>query len=418
MTKTLRIAGQVVLLCICITIAWFTISRLTQSSPYDPTIVDTSQAAFSQPLASLNQTQEQSFILGRTLFHQYSAENQRYDLKGIGPSFNAFSCGDCHVRDGRGNPRTTPSLITKIYNSRTSSQADPTYGHQLHTRALHEDDLDVHTNPFANGTFISSRLLRGPLDSDSFAYQRIAPPIIGGGLIEAIPENWFTTQEDPDDDNNDGISGRIGWVDIEIGRFGWKATITSVKNQTLLAAFDDIGLTNSHFPACSIVETACTTKNDITLDQEKNLIFYARALAPPRSRMLTHESRAGETLFRQLGCSSCHSTVVPISRSDIVTSAGTIKPFSDFLLHNMGDELADPGPIAERDADEFRTAPLWGLGLQKTVSGSLHLLHDGRATTIDQAIVLHGGESARSSKSYQKLNSLQKKQILSYLESL
>jgi CxxC motif-containing protein (DUF1111 family) len=389
---------------------------------YDPSVNEASERAFSQPLADLTQEQQQSAVIGKSLFHEYAIENKNIEQKGIGPAFSALSCSDCHARDGRGNPDDSPSLAVKLYNPTTDSGGDPTYGQQLQLRHVTESLRETSLDRVSLTSDVQQSLQRGPLDNNTRMYFRIAPSVFGAGLIESIPEEWFYSQQDPFDKNDDGISGRIGWVDKDtktIGRFGWKATQPNVFSQALLAAHEDLGVTNSLFPACAADQSQCTIKNDITQEQEQHLVFYTRSLAPPRQRETRGVAAEGEQLFISLGCAQCHSPQVPVEQSDVIkVKKGEIAPYSDFLLHNMGRELADATALPGREADEFRTAPLWGLGLIEKVNGSLHLLHDGRATTIDQAIRFHGGEAQQSRDLYRGLPRTQRQAVIAYLESL
>lgn len=351
--------------------------------------------AFSQPLSTLNSEQQNQFLIGKIAFHGSGVDNRSLEQIGIGPLYNAVNCGECHTHDGRPDPTVSPSSIVRIFNSK-SEKGDPLYGKQLQTKALEGTTSEV-----TNG-----KLNLGDLDKNSFLFTRTATPVFGMGLIEAIDDNWMYTNADPNDKNKDGISGRIGYVKIDgksaVAKFGTKSTITSVREQTSLAANEDLGL----------------SEKELGKTSTDALVFYTRALAVPKQRSNTSND-AGKKTFNNLGCSSCHRETAPVGKSDLYTfDKAEIHPFSDFLLHNMGKELADAGDIEGRDADEFRTAPLWGLGLRQTVNGSLFLLHDGRATSIDQAILFHAGEATKAKSDYKNLSQKEKDQLLTYLNSL
>lgn len=378
---------------------------------------DTSSKAFSHPLPGLTQDQSRSFLIGRTIFHGISNDSRSLESRGIGPTYNAMTCSDCHAGDGTANPKTSPALLVKLYNPETKDHSDPHYGFQIHDTAVPPAVADAKITR-SNDDVTLSNFSRGEPADSTFLYQRIAPRIIGAGLIEAIPNSFFTQHADPKDSNHDGISGRINWVKDTngkkaIGRFGWKSTMATVHDQTLLAAFQDIGLTNSAFAGSD------PAKKEMTKEQEDNLVFYARSIAPTKARTHSTTEKNGRAKFTSLGCASCHTQNITLDLTDIVTKKNSvIHPFSDFLLHDMGKKLADPIAIDNASASEFRTAPLWGLGLIETVNGSVHLLHDGRATSIDQAIRLHDGEARTSAKKYKELTAHDRRDVLAYLNSL
>lgn len=401
--------GFVLCISIVLLIA-FAITTLINKRPSDVAVADKTANAYSNPLGSLSKKQKSYFIQGKTIFHGLSNDTRSLEQKGIGPKFNTSVCADCHVNDGRGNPDTTGSIAVKLYNAKSKDHGDPIYSRQLQTNAINPDDLEasIYKTHF--------ELYKGQLDDTTIAQFRITPSVFGTGLIEAIPDSFFYEKADPQDMNKDGISGRVSLIrDIDgntaIGRFGWNATINSVSDQTLLAAFEEHGLTNSKF-------TDHSGNNDMSENQENVLTFYTRALAPPAKRKLNPRSNKGKQIFMSIGCASCHSSNIKLSKTDIVKKDTVIDPYSDFLLHNMGSELADANKTDTHDADEFRTAPLWGIGLVKQVNGGLFLMHDGRARSFDQAIKLHAGEAMQSSLAYKSLTSTDKKAIIAYLESL
>ena len=343
----------------------------------------------------MNADQKNQFLIGKIAFHGSGVDNRSLEQRGIGPLYNALTCGECHAHDGRADPTRAPSSIIRIYNSKFKN-GDPIYGEQIQDKAI-EGSISEATN---------GKLNLGELEKNSFKFTRTAPPVFGMGLIEAIDDDWILENADPNDKNKDGISGRIGYINIDgkkvIAKFGAKATITSVKDQTLLAAKEDLGL----------------DEKELGKTSTDALVFYTRALAAPKQRSNT-STEIGKKTFNNLGCASCHSETAPIGKSDLYTfDKAKIHPFSDFLLHNLGKELADAGEVAGRDSDEFRTAPLWGLGLRETVNGSLFLMHDGRAHSIDDAILLHGGEAQKSKMKYQELSPKDTDELIQYLNSL
>jgi len=399
---------------------------IANSEETNPAVAVSKNDSFSKPLTSLSDDDNRKFILGKNLFHGTSNDSRTLESRGIGPLYNALTCGDCHGDGGISDPDNSPSLNVKIFNETNPNNIDSAYGSQIQTKATGNYFEEAKIVRFHDGGFRLTNLAFGELDKASFTYSRIAQKVVGLGLVESIPDEHFIANADPDDVDGDGISGEIGYSidlstnDVSIARFGTKATEISVKNQSLKASFEDLGLTNSMFGVTLCTEpTNCMRKPEMTLEQEEFLIFYTRTIAPPKSRMLSPQTKQGQKLFNSIGCSSCHTQSIKLERSDLVKSDNTyIHPFSDFLLHSMGNELGDDQSISGRDSDEFRTAPLWGLGLIENVNGSLNLLHDGRAKTIDEAILFHGGESLKSRNKYLELTVKEKKAIISYLASL
>ncbi|MFN8016403.1 MAG: di-heme oxidoredictase family protein [Acidimicrobiia bacterium] len=394
-------------------ISCFALILLTETikTTYDPSVVTSNDQAFSRPLKSLNKNQKSNFIKGKLLFHGIKNDTRSLESKGIGPFYNALSCGDCHQNDGTADPDSSPSLVIKFQNN---NHGDSTYGYQLQTKSL---------NGFTSEGSNLNSLNYGAIDKTTKTYTRIAPRLIGMGLIEAIPDSFFYRYEDTNDANKDGISGRIAYIKNkntnkkEIARFGWKATQIDVKEQTMLASSEDLGLISSKYKfAICPKKVSCISKPEISDDQINQIVTYTRSLAPPRK---SKSESQGKAIFNNLGCSSCHIETIKLEKSDIVIKDDTeIHPYSDFLLHNMGAQLADSTSIQDRNADEFRTAPLWGLGKIEKVNKSLNLLHDGRAKTIDEAIKFHGGEASKTKDAYIKLSSREKALILKYLNSL
>ena len=303
---------------------------------------------------------------------------------------------------------------------------DPNYGTQIQTSSTTNYFDEAKVIQLKNGKFKLDELHFGEIKKDTITYSRIAQKVIGQGLVEAIPDQFFYDKADPNDENRDGISGKIAFSKDSvtgqetIARFGAKATEPNVRSQTLKAAFEDIGLSNSQLGIMPCTEPLnCTLEPEMTNEQEDFLVFYTRSIAPPKSRKLNKQTKTGKQVFNSIGCSSCHTGSIKIRRTDVVKNDNVyIHPMSDFLLHSMGDNLADDASIEGRDADEFRTAPLWGIGLVQTVNGSLNLLHDGRAKTINQAILFHGGEAKISRNRYAKLSPQDKKSIVAYLNTL
>ncbi len=263
---------------------------------------------------------------------------------------------------------------------------------------------------------------------------RIAPTMIGLGLLEAISDIDILKNEDPGDFNGDGISGRVNNVwDIKkgktvIGRFGWKAAQPNILQQSAIAFSDDMGLTTTLFP-----EEPCTAKQQACLDRRAGeqpevsdeilgqVTFYARNLAVPvRKGAKDEEVLLGKKLFHRANCSSCHtpSYITPFRAKRAEQSTQLIWPYTDLLLHDMGEGLSDHRPEFEASGSEWRTAPLWGIGRSKEVNPRATFLHDGRARTLMEAIIWHGGEAEQSRKNVINMNKKEREALIAFLKSL
>lgn len=382
---------------------------------------------------------------------------------GLGPLHNAVACTDCHFRDGRGGPPSetvrrggdptagddaTPTAAPRIARLRLPSGGpDPRYGAQLNDRGVGipgEGQLAVKSVPAtvqtADGRVHSlqrlepmvTHLVRGPLHEETGVALRSPPSLVGLGLLEAVPESQLQALADPEDLDGDGISGRLRrTADGRVGRFGWKAAQPDLPSQIAAALFDDMGVTTRRHPRanCPTGDDACRRRSaadaGVELDdfQLERLSLYVRLLAPPARRDWQEpEVLRGREVFTSIGCAGCHSPSLRtggVEGGTLPALAGhTIRPYTDLLLHDLGPGLADPTPEPGADASEWRTAPLWGLGLLKTVNGHLELLHDGRARTIPEAILWHGGEAAPSRDRFSELPAADRAALLRFLGSL
>ncbi|MFK3975563.1 di-heme oxidoredictase family protein [Shewanella vesiculosa] len=302
----------------------------------------------------------------------------------------------------------------------------------------------------------SANVTSNLLQDDVLMGWRNGMPVFGLGLLEAIPEQSILANVDADDINEDDISGRANWVfdaikakngddnPVSLGRFGWKANTPSVRVQSLGALRGDIGITNSLFPDESIagtslhdsyltrtgfVDTGVDENGDPEASDEysDSVVFYAETLAVPARRNVDDASvREGARLFEQLNCHSCHTpsfvtqtegTIGGLPMSDSLKGQ-IIYPFSDMLLHDMGDELADGRPDYLADGNEWRTRPLWGIGLTQTVNPQAGFLHDGRAANLEEAILWHDGEAKKSKEDFMELTLVEREQVLAFLRSL
>ena len=353
---------------------------------------------------------------------------------GLGPTFNENSCLGCHldgvdtvVRDER---EPGPGLILRLSVAGTAEHGgqvpEPTYGFQLQTRAIEgavrEGELTVdwklEAGTYPDGdryelrtpTFRVSELSDGPLAKDLLTSARIAPPMTGMGLLEAIAETDIVAAADPDDADGDGISGRVNRVwdndagATALGRFGWKAGQPTVRQQSVAALREDMGVTLDEIP------------DTVLADQ----VFYNRTIAVPIARNVDDDAvKRGANSFVTVGCSSCHTTTQRSGPDEVAGLAGqTFHPFTDLLLHDMGRGLADGRPEFEAGGTEWRTAPLWALGRRAEVTGFSTFLHDGRARTIEEAVLWHGGEAAAARERFMALSRQQRRDVLSFLGAL
>jgi CxxC motif-containing protein (DUF1111 family) len=310
-------------------------------------------------------------------------------------------------------------------------------------------DYEEITVPLADGETASLRRPTysvvdagyGPLHPEVMLSPRVAPPMIGLGLLEAISDEDIMARADPDDRNGDGISGRPNrvWSDaqqrVALGRFGWKAGAPSVNEQSQGAFAGDIGISVPLHPdgagECTTQQAVCREAPNGNSPQHGNLeagadvtdlvAFYSRNLALPARRDHEHpDVLAGKRLFHGIGCTQCHTPRF-VTRADTLgpeQSSQVIWPYTDLLLHDMGDGLADHRPEGAADGREWRTAPLWGVGLTPVVNGHSYYLHDGRARNLLEAILWHGGEAQAQRDAVASLTGSERRQLLRFVESL
>lgn len=431
---------------------------------------------FSQFSANLSFEEQSAFKLGNALFRKLwvssPASTQASD--GLGPLFNARACQSCHIKDGRGHPPEGASDATSflLRLARTPQTAeeraelagktqlvltDPVYGAQLQDLAVPglpaegEVEIAYRERPvtLGGGTVVSLRepsysikdRAHGPLDPATTLSPRIAPPMIGLGLVEAIHPADILALADPKDRDGDGISGRASMVrdpetgQPQLGRFGWKASTPSIRRQSAEAFAIDMGLSTLLVPLhrgdCTGTQTAClqaatgvqarlgdTEAPDPVLDL---VAFYSRNLAVPARRGAGDaEVLQGKELFYGLGCASCHTPKF-VTRRDSLEPAQSFQliwPYSDFLLHDMGEGLADGQPVGDASGREWRTPPLWGIGLTETVNGHTFFLHDGRARDLTEAILWHGGEARKARDGFAALGAAERQALIRFVESL
>lgn len=432
---------------------------------------------FSQPAANITLEQRLDFFVGNGFFRRIwvSSPSSTISADGLGPLYNARGCQNCHLKDGRGHapaanwpddnavsmflrlsipPRDAVEQAL-LAQHRINAIPDPVYGGQLQDfavpglsgegrMAIAYEEITV---ALADGQRVSLRaptytiteLAFGPLHPAIMVSPRVASPMIGLGLLEAIDPADILARVDENDADGDGISGRANtFWDGEaqapaLGRFGWKAGEPSLAQQNAHAFAGDVGIASPLAPGswgdCTPAQAACLEAPhggdadgyEAPAQVMEKLLFYTRNLAVPARRDVD-DARVleGKRLFYAAGCIACHTpkyvTMTLEDRPEL--SHQLIWPYSDLLLHDMGEGLADHRPEGMADGSEWRTPPLWGIGLTATVSGHTQFLHDGRARNLVEAILWHGGEAQDSRDRFAAMPAEERAALVAFLESL
>ncbi|NBZ88803.1 di-heme oxidoredictase family protein [Stagnihabitans tardus] len=426
--------------------------------------------AFSQHSANMSFEAEMGFKLGNALFRKawIASPSSTLASDGLGPFYNARACQDCHLKDGRGHPpdtqdgpRTGMFLRISVPGGAVPmgiegwlpTQPHPVYGGQvqdLATPGLEPEGEMVVTYAdqpvtLADGTVV---VLKAPTyamlpdPGPALLSPRVAPQMIGLGLLEAIPAADILAHADEADADGDGISGRAQILPSEefgvpmLGRFGLKAGAPTIKAQSAGAFSGDMGLSTPLHPAplgdCTEAQTTCRTAPDgqeegvrdgLEVDAKSlDLVtFYSRNLAVPARRGVDDpQVLAGKQVFYAAGCQSCHVPKFVTNRLEgqPEQSFQLIWPYTDLLLHDMGPGLADNRPEGRASGSEWKTPPLWGIGLTEQVTGRASFLHDGRARSLLEAVLWHGGEAAASRDTVVGLSKTDRDALMAFLESL
>ncbi|MEO8756690.1 MAG: di-heme oxidoredictase family protein [Devosia sp.] len=432
--------------------------------------------AFSFPSANLSFDQQEQFSLGNGFFRKVwvSSPASTKGSDGLGPLFNTRGCQNCHLKDGRGHPPTggeddgvsmflrlsvpphTDAEKQLIASGGENVIPEPVYGGQLQNFGvpglaaegrmfITYTDLPV---TLGDGTVVTLRqpsysvsdLSHGPMAKEVMLSPRVAPQMIGLGLVEQIPQEDILAKADPDDKDHDGISGKPNYVrdlqsgQVMLGRFGWKAGAPTIRTQSAEAFAGDLGLSTPLNPKsygdCTAAETDCLAKpNGENIPGEAEapdpildlVTFYSQNLAVPARRDIGDPGvLRGKQAFYEAGCVACHTPKFVTSRKaeDETKRFQLIWPYSDFLLHDMGDGLADYRDEGRADGYEWRTAPLWGVGLTETVSDHTFFLHDGRARNLTEAILWHGGEAQKARDNFANLPKSSRDDLFAFLGSL
>ena len=434
------------------------------------------QDAFSHSSANLTFEEEGTFKLGNGLFRKLwvSSPSSTQASDGLGPLFNARACQSCHLKDGRGHPPEANPDATSMFlrlaraaetdeekaaldDRRVLNFPDPVYGGQLQDlavpglvgegkMAISYAEIPVTMDDgsqfsLRKPTYSVENPGYGPLGPTTTLSPRVTPQMIGLGLVEQIHPADMLANADPQDSDGNGISGKAAIVrdgrsgELTLGRFGWKASRASIREQSAEAFAGDLGISNPDVPKafgdCTEAQAACRAMptgiqerlgGTEAPDPVMELVtFYSQNLAVPARRKVDDPTVLnGKEVFYELGCASCHTPKF-VTRRDAPNKAQAFQliwPYGDFLLHDMGDGLADGQQVGDATGTEWRTPPLWGIGLTKRVNGHTFFLHDGRARNLDEAILWHGGEAQAARDGFAAAPAADREALIEFLGSL
>ncbi len=408
-----RAPSILAILCVIVTTSFVTsCDTFLPSAPSDADVL-------SGTVNDLTPEQQANHAKGDTEFARVFAQ-----ADGLGPVFVAAACENCHIGDGKGHPLTFLTRFGRMENG-TFNPMREQGGPQLQHRAI--------------AGYIPETIPVGATGVTKL----MAPSVTGLGFLEAVEDATILALADPDDANSDGISGVPSYIQPPdffqplpahhplngsyIGRFGRKAGAIDLLQQTATAYHEDMGITSDFFmhdvfnPQQGVFTGDNVPDPEVGSSVVRNVVFYLRTLKAPQRRNADDPSvKTGEQAFAKIGCAGCHVPTVKTGKSEIAAlNEATIHPYTDLLLHDMGAELDDKYTEGSAKTAEWRTTPLWGLGLSATAQGGrAFYLHDGRATTLLDAIKAHGGEAARSRERFNALSETEKQQLIKFLESL
>jgi CxxC motif-containing protein (DUF1111 family) len=426
------------------------------------TIHNRTSRAYEQPAPNLDEYWSDRHAVGDRAFEAAFVTAPANVNPGLGPLFNGTSCAGCHIKNGRGMPEKGQRVVrvSQLTTEANTEGVAETHGslpltspHALETEPpganappvvgigsqVQEQGVYGYTpeavvqitwqeqqGTYGDGASYSLRspqlqlsLWDGTPLSDGVVFSnRIPQPVFGAGLLEAVPESEILRLADPEDGDRNGISGRPNrvWDIVQqteaLGRFGWKANTPTLLQQSASAYFNDMGVTNPLFPEAD-------GSQDITRDILEAATAYVQTIAVP-ARALLDESQVqqGERLF-SANCAVCHVADLHTGEHEVPALVNqTIHAYTDLLLHDMGSELADGRPDFQADGNEWRTPPLWGIGLAQTVLPYSGFLHDGRARTLEEAVLWHGGEAAASKEAFRTMSAEDRAALIRFLRSL
>lgn len=427
----------------------------------DTSVAASGTTSFTRPAGNLSLSRRAEFFVGEAVFQAdwFPAPHSQVERDGLGPLFHSVSCLACHVGNSRGRPpeegEVADTLLVRLsvpgVDAHGAPLPEPAYGDQLQPRSIPgvpaEGQVRMRwtevAGAFEDGTpytLLSPELLlvdlaHGPLAPDTRTSARLAQPMMGLGLLAAVSEDTWLEWTDPEDADGDGVSGRPNrvWSAREgravLGRFGWKANQPDLEHQNAAAFLGDLGLTTSLFPeencggpvlaACRAAPTGGLP--EVSERQRQALDFYTHTLAVPlRERVDAPEVLRGKALFHRAGCARCHRPSITTGALEGYPelSSQRIWPYTDGLLHDMGEALADGREDFLATGREWRTPPLWGLSRTREAGGHLRLLHDGRARSLAEAILWHDGEAASSREAFRGLTRGERDALVAFLDSL
>ncbi|MBF6651019.1 di-heme oxidoredictase family protein [Methylobacter sp. BlB1] len=422
-------------------------------------IADATREAYSRINPEVTREQRAEALRGRSLLRQswVVPPAQDIEIAGLGPLYNQLSCLSCHPKNGRGQPPENPqqamrSMLVRLslpgLDSHGGSLPHPVYGNQLNEQGVPgvsgegsvRVDYREERVTLPDGETVSLRTPRyqfadlqyGPLGGDVQFSPRVGPPVFGLGLLEAVSDQ--TILQLAEAGRQQGVNGHPNYVwDAErqrpaIGRFGLKANVATLRQQIAGAFIGDMGITSSLHPKenCTAAQIACkqspsARQPELTDAQLDAVLGYLRLLQVPARRNADDPMvRQGEQTFIAIGCAACHAPVLTTGEfPDLPALSGqTIHPYTDLLLHDMGDGLADRRPDYQAGGREWRTPPLWGIGLLERINEHSYFLHDGRARNLTEAVLWHGGEALPARQRFAGLTAQKRRAVIRFLESL
>ncbi len=441
-----RLTGPLALLVIFILSCGGETENVLIRAGGDTSVNNRTSFGFEDPAANLSEENLEKHLDGDLEFGNVFVTAPAPVNPGLGPLFNNVSCESCHLKNGKAHPLfRDPNLRSPALVMVSDPEEEPAVpggnppvegiGNQIQDHAIFGVDpegtiylsWEEFSGEYPDGTSYS---LRKPVldiilsDGSSLGEgiqtsMRLPLPVIGLGLLEAISDETLFELSDPDDSDGDGISGRpnMVWNQItsstEVGRFGRKAGAPNLRMQTARAYAEDMGVSSPELTLGDAVP-------DITEEQLALATFYVQTLAVPlRNGVDDPDVVEGEAIFSDIGCASCHVSVIKTGEHPIEeVSYQTIQPFTDLLLHDMGEGLADNRPDFQATGREWRTTPLWGIGLTKKMLGEENFLHDGRARTLEEAILWHGGEAEGVTERFKSLPRQKRNNLIKFLNTL